>query len=51
MNCRVERKHLREENNSENEIIKIFSENIPSIATSANTQMQRREIKQTSSSR
>ena len=31
-NCRDEVKHLREENNSKNEIIKILSDNISSIA-------------------
>ena len=47
-NCRDEVKHLREENNSKNEIIKILSENICSNAISTNTQVQRREITQTS---
>ena len=43
-------KHLREENNSKNEIIKILPENISSIAFSTNAQVQRREITQTSNS-
>ena len=49
-NWRDEVKHLREENNSKNEIIKILSKKISSIATSTNTQIQRREITQTSNS-
>ena len=47
-NCRDEVKHLREENNSKNEIIKILSENISSIAFSTNTQVQLREVTQAS---
>ena len=47
-NCRDEVKHLREENNSKNEIIKILSENISSIAFSTNTQVQCKEATQTS---
>ena len=47
-NCRDEVKHLREENNSKNEIIKILSENISSIAFSTNTQVQLREATQAS---
>ena len=43
-------KPLREENKTKNEIIKIFSKNKYSIATSTNTQGQRREIRQTSNS-
>ena len=49
-NCRDEVKHLREENNSKNEIIKILSENISSIAFSTNTQVQCKEATQTSNS-
>ena len=48
MNCRVEVKDLREENNSKNKIIKILSKIISSIATFTNKQVQRREITQTS---
>ena len=44
-NCRHEAKHLREENNSKNEIIKILSENISSIVISTNTKVQRRELR------
>ena len=47
-NCRDELKHLREENISKNEIIEILSKNMSSTATSTNTQVQRREITQTS---
>ena len=36
-NCKDEVKHLREENNSKSEIIKILSENVSSIAISTNT--------------
>ena len=51
MNRRDEVKHLREENNQKkNEIIKILSENISIIAFSTNTQVQRRDATQTSSS-
>ena len=46
-NCRDEVKHLREENNLKNEIIMILSENISSIVTSTNTQVQRRETTET----
>ena len=49
-NCRDEVKHLREENNSKNEIIKILLEKIPSIAISTNAQVQSREVMQTSNS-
>ena len=45
-NCRDKVKHLREENHSKNEISKILSENISSIANSTNMQVQRREITQ-----
>ena len=45
-NCRDKVKHLREENHSKNEISKILSENISSIAISTNMQVQRREITQ-----
>ena len=48
MNCRVEVKDLREENNSKNKIIKILSQIMSSIATFTNKQVQRREITQTS---
>ena len=47
-NCRDEVKHVREDNNSKNEIIKILSENISSIAISTNTQVQCRKITQMS---
>ena len=47
MNCRVEVKQLRQENNPKMETMKILSENISSIATSTNTQVQGREITQT----
>ena len=47
-NCRDEVTHLREENNSKNEIIKMLFENISTIAFSTNAQVQRREITQTS---
>ena len=50
MNCRVEVKQLRLENNSKMETMKILSENVSSIATSTNTQVQGREITQTSNS-
>ena len=40
-------KHLRE-NNTKNEIIKILSENLSSIVTSTNAQVQCREITQAS---
>ena len=43
-NCRDEVKHLREENNSKNEMIKILFEKIPSIAISTNAQVQRSEV-------
>ena len=43
-------KHLSEENNSKNETIKILSKNMSSIPISTNTQVQRREITQTSNS-
>ena len=49
-NCRDEVKHLREGNNSKNEIIKILLEKIPSIAISTNAQVQGREVMQTSNS-
>ena len=49
-NCREDLKHLREENNSKNEIIMILSKNMSSTATSTDTQVQRREIMQTSNS-
>ena len=49
-NCRDEVKHFWEENNSKYEILKILSENIASIAISTNTQVQHREIMQTSNS-
>ena len=49
-NCRDEVKHYWEENNSKYEILKILSENIASIAISTNTQVQHREIMQTSNS-
>ena len=49
-NCREDLKHLREENNSKNEIIMILSKNMSSTATSIDTQVQRREIMQTSNS-
>ena len=45
-NCRDKVKHLREENHSKNEIIKILYENISSIAISTNIQVHRREITQ-----
>ena len=45
-NCRGKVKHLREENHSKNEIIKLLSKNISSIAVSKNIQVQRREITQ-----
>ena len=45
-NCRGKVKHLREENHSKNEIIKLLSKNISSIAISTNIQVQRREITQ-----
>ena len=43
-NCRDEVKHLREENNSKNEMIKILFEKIPSIAISTNALVQRSEV-------
>ena len=43
-NCRDEAKHLRKERNSQNEISKILSENLPSTVTSTNTQVQSKEI-------
>ena len=49
-NCRDEVKHLREENNSKNEMIKILFEKIPSIAISTNAQVQGREVMQTPNS-
>ena len=49
-NCRDEVKHLREGNNSKNEMIKILSKSISNFAISTNTQVQRREITQTSNS-
>ena len=45
--CRDEVNHLREENNSKNEIIMILFENISSIAFFTNTQVQQREATQT----
>ena len=45
-NCRGKVKHLREENHSKNEIIKLLSKNISSIAISTNMQVQRKEITQ-----
>ena len=46
----MEVEHLREENNSKSQIIKILSGNISSIVISTNTQVQCREITQTSNS-
>ena len=46
----MEVEHLREENNSKSQIIKILSGNIYSIVISTNTQVQCREIMQTSNS-
>ena len=45
-NCRGKVKNLREENHSKNEIIKLLSKNISSIAISTNIQVQRKEITQ-----
>ena len=38
-NCRGKVKHLREENHSKNQIIKLLSKNISSIAISTNIQV------------
>ena len=50
MNCRVEGQVAKARKQFKNEIIKILSENISSIATSTDTQVQDREIAQTSNS-
>ena len=49
-NYRDEVKHLREGNNSKNEIIKTLSKNVSNFAIFTNAQVQRREITQTSNS-